>query len=380
MGQVIKVVVTLMVSKLQNMSAIENGPLFSSSTKYPWDFVLIIQGNEVHVQKSILSLHSEYFKDQFGKHKREKRAILEDVDYDEFIELLSIIYRTGCSITEENVETISKLALKFKMAGLLRECEAFLMEHTTNVGRAKALSMAESYGLVYLQGKVIDEIKNIADIKNMKPELDTLSNRTKRMLLDRICSSGPAFKPVSGPQNIGITTSRATEILEELASSACTATDGFLIVENNRIPIHKAYLAMCSEYFRAMFQGEFTERNQDEVVLEEFRYGEILELLAVIYHTDSTITDQNIEVILKTAEYFNMPRILAQCKKFLQNSKEISAARKLWLAQRYHLPDLQAEYAKKYKKITEVEKLRAEPEYVLFDDKTRALILDSLTS
>ncbi|KAI1703556.1 hypothetical protein Ddc_16513 [Ditylenchus destructor] len=80
------------------------------------------------------------------------------------------------------------------------------------------------------------------------------------------------------------------------------------------------------------------------------------------------------------ADRFIMPAILERCKKLLQNSTQIRAARKLWFAQRYNFPDLQAEYAKKYKTMSDVEELKAEPELILFDAKTRVLILDSLAS
>ncbi|KAI1704813.1 BTB/POZ domain-containing protein [Ditylenchus destructor] len=338
-----------------NRYAIENcEQLFSSSTQYSWDFVLIIEDEEVHVQKIYLAMHSEYFKEQFSKYGDKNKAVLQDVGYGEFIELLSVIYPTLYPIKAENVESISKLAFKFKMAALLKQCEIFLMENNAEFGRAKSLLMAEWYGLEHLT----------------------------RMLFDRIFSSAPVSYPVSDPEIMDITTDRGVEILQELASSVCCPSDGVLIVENRRIPIHKTHLAMYSEYFTAMFQGAFEERNKDEFVLEEVDYNEILELLMVIYPTEQhfSITEKNVGVILKMADRFIMPAILGRCKKLLQNSTGIRAARKLWLAQRYNLPDLQAEYAKKYKTMSDVEELRAEPEFGLFDDKTRTLVLDSLIS
>ncbi|KAI1698251.1 BTB/POZ domain-containing protein [Ditylenchus destructor] len=369
----------LRVEPLSGTHAIASyGKLFSSSTQYSWDFVIVIQNKEVHVQKSLLAMDSEYFKDQFTKYEENTSAILQDVDYEEFIELLSVIYPTSCPISADNVETISKLAFKFNMAALLRQCEIFLMKKNRKFGRAKSLLMAEWYGLERLTGNIIYKIRNITDIKEMKPEYDTLSDRTKRMLFDRICSARPASNPK--PEDVDITIDRAAEILQELASSACTPSDGVLIVENNRIPIHKAHLAMNSKYFTAMFQGEFAEKNKDEIVLEEIGYNEILELLVVIYPTASPITEKNVGVILKMADRFIMPAILVRCKKFLQDSTQIRAARKLWLAQRYNLPDLRDEFAKNCKTMSDIEELKAEPEFGLLNDKTRALILDSVSS
>ncbi|KAI1690629.1 BTB/POZ domain-containing protein [Ditylenchus destructor] len=372
----------LNVKMISGIHSTANGQLFSSSAKYPSDFVLIIQDKEVHVQKSFLAMHSDYFKDQFAKHERVKRAILQDIHYDDFIELLTVIYPTAHPITCENVETITELAFKFYMGDLLRRCEVFLMENISKFHRAATLLMSEWYGLVDLTEKIIDQIENIADIKAMKPEYDVLSDRTKRMLFDKICSAGPVSNPVPELESMSITTDRATEILQELVSSARCPPSGVLIVENNRIPVHKEHLALYSEYFRAMFQGEFAERNKDEIVLEEVGYNEILELLQIIYPTQQhfSINEKNVGVILKMADRFIMPAILERCKMLLENSTNIKAARKLWLAQRYNLPDLQANYIKKYKTMSDVEELKAEPEFGLFDDKTRALILDNIVS
>ncbi|KAI1696065.1 BTB/POZ domain-containing protein [Ditylenchus destructor] len=326
--------------------------------------------------RPLLAIHSKYFKDQFTKFGHSNSAILQEVDYDEFIEVLCVIYPAPFLITAENVETISKLAFQFDMAGLLSQCEMYLMENIKQFGTAKSLLVAERYEFVHLLGRIIDEIKSIADIKSMKPEYNALPHRTKRMLLEKICLPRPASYPASDPEDIG----RAAEILLKLASSACCKSDGVLVVENKRILIHKTYLAVYSEYFRALFQSEFAERNQDEIELKEVGYSEILELLMIIYPTNSDITDKNVGAILKLADRFVMPATLERCKKQLQNSTQISAARKLWFAQRYNLLDLQAEYAQKCKEMSDVEKLRSEPEYDLLDDKTVALILDSVSA
>ncbi|KAI1698218.1 BTB/POZ domain-containing protein [Ditylenchus destructor] len=129
-----------------------------------------------------------------------------------------------------------------------------------------------------------------------------------------------------------------------------------------------------------MFFGEFKEKNQDEIVLEEVGYTDILELLAVIYPCAYPITDKNLEVVLKLADRFIMPIIVERCKEVLKTSQKIKRPLKLWLAQKYNFPDLQIEYAKEYKNVDDVKKLKAEPEYGLLDDKTRSLIFDSITS
>ncbi|KAI1700165.1 BTB/POZ domain-containing protein [Ditylenchus destructor] len=76
----------------------------------------------------------------------------------------------------------------------------------------------------------------------------------------------------------------------ELVSSISEPPDGMLIMGNDRIPIHKTYLSFYSDFFKTMFQSKFKEGRGDEIELEEVEYGEMLELLSVIYPSAAPIT------------------------------------------------------------------------------------------
>ncbi|KAI1701522.1 BTB/POZ domain-containing protein [Ditylenchus destructor] len=137
-------------------------------------------------------------------------------------------------------------------------------------------------------------------------------------------------------------TAEMTESVEnakskEFISSISTPSDGVLIVGGNMIPIHKTYLSFYSDYFKTLF-------GEDEIVLEEVGYEEMLELLSVIYPSNAPITEKNINTILKLASRFKMPSVLERCKKELKISTNIGGALKLLLAQRYNFADLQRSY------------------------------------
>ncbi|GMT30999.1 hypothetical protein PFISCL1PPCAC_29143, partial [Pristionchus fissidentatus] len=59
------------------------------------DGILVIEGKKLHVSKQLLSLHSPYFNTMFYGNfdEKEKKEIeIEDVQYQEFVELLNVIY------------------------------------------------------------------------------------------------------------------------------------------------------------------------------------------------------------------------------------------------------------------------------------------------
>ncbi|KAI1695513.1 BTB/POZ domain-containing protein [Ditylenchus destructor] len=165
--------------------------------------------------------------------------------------------------------------------------------------------------------------------------------------------------------------------LQEIPSSISDPLDGALIVKGNRIPIQKMYLSYYSEYFKTMFASEFKEGREDEIVIEEVGYVDMLQLLSVIYPFNAQITDKNLKVILKLADRFIMPAVLEQCKKQLKIST-LNGAQKLLLAQQYNFKDLLKEFAQQCKTAEDAKKLKSEPEYKLLDFETRALILDSI--
>ncbi|KAI1690968.1 BTB/POZ domain-containing protein [Ditylenchus destructor] len=185
----------------------------------------------------------------------------------------------------------------------------------------------EAFLCIYRISPPCNEARAISDLKQLKKEIEYAASdcRTKAILLDEIVESSPnppcvassTIKEETSDQEV-ISNARALEILDKLESSSLAQSDGVLIVESNRITIHKMYLAMFSKYFNILFLGEFKESNQDEIVLEAVGYTDILELLI--------------------------------------------------------------EYAQQYKSVDDVKQLKAELEYELLDEKTRSLIFDSITS
>ncbi|KAI1703557.1 BTB/POZ domain-containing protein [Ditylenchus destructor] len=375
----------------ETFDSVDKTEFFSSHpVPYPWDFVFEVENKEVHVEKRILSMHSDYFKDQFREHFKvncRNRASLKNIEYAEFIDLLCVIYPTIHSITVDNVESISKLANTFKMAEVLKHCEVFLMAHSSKFQKGRLLLIAQRYSMTYLQEQCIQEC-DINDIKQLKKafEYAFLTSATKRLLLGRIEGIvSTEICDIPSPQNDNNATGsediRAAEILDKLVSSTSYPSDGILVVENKRIPIHKTLLSIYSDYFKTMFVAKFKESGQNEIELKEVAYNEILELLAVIYPSSASITDKNIETILKLSDRYLMPTVLDRCKNELESSKTIKGTQKLRLAQLYHLTELQERFEKQYNHIDEVENMEARswnPEHEPLDDEARAKILDEI--
>ena len=61
--------------------------------------------------------------------------------------------------------------------------------------------------------------------------------------------------------------------------------DVVLVVEGEKLHVHRAVLAMCSPVFEKMFTSEFQEKEKKEISLPGKKANEVKELLQVIYPT-----------------------------------------------------------------------------------------------
>ncbi|GMR31454.1 hypothetical protein PMAYCL1PPCAC_01649, partial [Pristionchus mayeri] len=85
---------------------------FTDPNELRHDVALIIEGKKIYVSKQYLSLHSPFFNSLFyGEfvEKDKKEIELKDVDREEFLEILNVIYPSYGTIKDENVQFLLKL-------------------------------------------------------------------------------------------------------------------------------------------------------------------------------------------------------------------------------------------------------------------------------
>uniref|UniRef100_A0A1A8LD78 Kelch-like protein 21 n=1 Tax=Nothobranchius pienaari TaxID=704102 RepID=A0A1A8LD78_9TELE len=100
--------------------------------------------------------------------------------------------------------------------------------------------------------------------------------------------------------------------------------DVTLCAEGKEFHCHRTVLAAASTYFRAMFAGTLRESVMDRVVLHEVS-AELLGLLVDFCYTGRvTVTQDNVDVLLKTADLFQFPSVKEACCAFLEQRLDVS--------------------------------------------------------
>ncbi|CAL2047092.1 unnamed protein product [Caenorhabditis brenneri] len=127
------------------MSFYENA--FAKSDKT--DAILVVQGNKLHVNKALLSYHSDYFNTLFNSEFKEKsmeEIPIEDVKLDDFATLLSLIHDKPLEVYKSSVENLLKLADRF-LLNTPKSLIVRIVKTSSEFSRYEKLILADKYKL-----------------------------------------------------------------------------------------------------------------------------------------------------------------------------------------------------------------------------------------
>ena len=97
-------------------------------------------------------------------------------------------------------------------------------------------------------------------------------------------------------------------------------SDVVLIVEGQKLHVHRGTLAIWSSVFDTMFTSDFNEKNSVEIPLPGKKANEIKLLLQIMYDTSwnrSIMTEGNCYFLLDLAHEYQIASIIQLCEDFL---------------------------------------------------------------
>ena len=95
-------------------------------------------------------------------------------------------------------------------------------------------------------------------------------------------------------------------------------SDLVLLVEERKLHVHKAILAISSPVFETMMSSNFKEKNAKEIPLPGKKVEEIEDLLRAIYpYCEHAISLQNCCSLLELSSEYQMDELKKRCEKFV---------------------------------------------------------------
>lgn len=95
--------------------------------------------------------------------------------------------------------------------------------------------------------------------------------------------------------------------------------DVTLTVNEKEIKAHRIVLAACSPYFRAMLTTGFAESYMSTISLQDCDADSVQQMVNFFYSCELTITQDNIEGILATANLFQITEVVNECGEFMMD-------------------------------------------------------------
>ncbi|EGT45287.1 hypothetical protein CAEBREN_17627 [Caenorhabditis brenneri] len=148
------------------------------------DAILVVQGKKLHVNKALLSIHSDYFNTLFNSEFKEKsmeEIPIKDVKFEDFATVLSLVHPNRIEPTVNNVENLLKLADRFLLPSVKRYFELFII--STDIPAASKLRLTDQFELETLMEHSL-KLFNTNSVLSAQT-LQKFSDKTKVRLFNR---------------------------------------------------------------------------------------------------------------------------------------------------------------------------------------------------
>ncbi|EGT45318.1 hypothetical protein CAEBREN_25801 [Caenorhabditis brenneri] len=311
---------------------------------------------KLHVNKAVLSYHSDYFNVLF-KEKSMEEIEIEDVKYVDFASVLSLVHNVPIKYSDvkEQLEALLVIADQFHFPAAKRHLELLLIISKENP--LKLIGIADKYQLNDLKNIALSKLdrgdyyrsENTSNGFRVvkKPDVELLDQFSKETNIELFHRYLEIIHKISNPP---IRKTSKLSIYESTFAKS-DKTDAILVVDEKRLHVNKAknsnffksgpVLSYHSDYFNKIFNSKFKEIAAFAIANVE--YEKLATVLSLVHGGPIKSSTDDPEKYLAMAERFQLPAAKRHLELFLminQRSNQKSSLELIEIADKYHLNDL----------------------------------------
>ncbi|EGT45224.1 hypothetical protein CAEBREN_08513 [Caenorhabditis brenneri] len=262
------------------------------------DAILVVDGKKLHVNKALLSYHSDYFNSLFNSdftEKSKKEIEIKDVDFEDFATLLSLIQDNPLEINKRNAEPLLELADRFLMRSP-KLLVANVVKNSTEYSKFQVLLLADKYDLEDLIDyslTLYDSKDDFEDLYYDRELLHKLSDATKGKLFEKYFGDAMnAYDLLLEKQRRLAEEAKRKKMkkpnppepsMYEKAFAKSDKTDAILVVDGKKLHVNKALLSYHSDYFNTLFNSNFMEKSMEEIEIKDVKIEDFATLLSLVH-------------------------------------------------------------------------------------------------
>ncbi|CAL2047111.1 unnamed protein product [Caenorhabditis brenneri] len=279
------------------------------------DAILVVRGKKLHVNKAVLSYHSDYFKKLFNsdfKNESMEEIEIKDVNFHIFATVLSLVHGGPIKCSTYYFEKYLDLADRFQLPAAKRHLEQFLI--SSNRYRFGFIRIAEKYQLDDLMDIALSQL-NREDyysydtrIEDLLPRFKDFSDETNIKLFHRLLEIKNGTKRLPNVKVSQLS-------IYESTFAKTDKTDAILVVDGKKLHVNKAVLSHHSDYFNVMFNSDFKEKSMKEIEIKNVDFENFATLLSIVHL--NPIAPANKETAMKIVE-LSVPFFIPCVKQFLE--------------------------------------------------------------
>uniref|UniRef100_A0A1I7UI40 BTB domain-containing protein n=1 Tax=Caenorhabditis tropicalis TaxID=1561998 RepID=A0A1I7UI40_9PELO len=307
---------------------------------------------KLHVNKALLSYHSDYFKKLFETDSGNE-FLIEVTDLDVFAFALSLIQNNPMKFEYWSLNRIVEMIDKFQFPAAKRPLELILISQcssSTCVSPAGMILQADKFKMNELMKRVLPLLTQEKEFSCFYRH--TPSNETAVLLFNRMMEIRYK-KPSSKTEPDYNSIFRKTD-----------TTDAILVVDGKKLHVNKAVLSYYSDYFKTLFESDFKEKSMNEIPIEDVDFENFATFLSLVLKDPIMPTRKffliilkclfnlvnNAEKLLELADQFLLPAAKRHVESVLIESS-IDTLNKIRIADKFQLEDLLKQGIEKFKDV-----------------------------